>query len=296
MRKEELDSLCEQLQEAGWEGGAFRSVEKIAGGIHDAHCMRFANGRLFLKTTRLESAAMLDDEADALERLRASGSVLLPKPLLNGVAGEIAYLALKWIDLYPATSDAQRRLGYMLANMHRFEADRHGWHRSNHIGTMRQINDWCDDWCEFFATRRLEFQLRLAERRGGNRDWIREGFGLMDRLPNLLDGYQPVPSLLHGDLWNGNMAMRFDGEPVIFDPAAWHGDRETDLAMTELFGGFSADFYSAYAEEWPLEPGYAERKPLYQLYHVINHYNMFGGGYERQAASLIKQLLARCQE
>lgn len=292
MRKEELDSLCEQLAEAGWNAGALRAIETIAGGVHDAHRMRFDSGDLFLKTTRLENAAMLDDEADALQRLRASGSVLLPKPLLSGVAGDNAYLALKWLDLYPATAEAQERLGRMLAAMHAFEADRHGWYRDNHIGLLHQANGWLSDWCEFFATRRLEVQLRLAEHRS-NGEWVQKGFKLLDRLPRLLGDHRPAPSLLHGDLWNGNTAMRGDGEPVIFDPAAYYGDRETDIAMTELFGGFAPTFYSAYNEQWPLDDDYSERKPLYQLYHVINHANMFGGSYERQAAGMIDTLLAR---
>lgn len=291
MRREDLDNLLEQLAAAGWEAGEFRGIETVAGGLHDAHRLRFERADIFLKTTRYERAAMLDDEADGLAALRRSGTVITPQPLLHGIAGEMAYLALRWTDLHPPTPEAQQRLGRMLAALHRCEADRYGWPRDNHIGLIRQPNGWCDDWATFFAEQRLGFQLRLAEQRGA--DWVDRGFELLDRLPRLLDGHEPSPSLLHGDLWNGNMAMRADGEPVIFDPAVYHGDRETDLAMTELFGGFSPAFYSTYEEEWPLDDGYAERRPLYQLYHVINHANMFGSGYERQAVRLIESLLAR---
>lgn len=292
MRKEELDNLLEQLQDAGWNAGRFRGLETIAGGVHDAHRMRFERGDIFLKTNRLENAVMLSDEIESLQRLRATGTVLMPQPLLNGVAGDIAWLAMRWLDLYPAMSDAQERLARMLAGLHRVEADRYGWASDNHIGLIRQPNDWSNDWCEFLADRRLGFQLRLAERRF-RADWVRRGFAVVDALPRLLDGHRPVPSLLHGDLWSGNVAMRADGQPVIFDPAAFYGDRETDLAMTELFGGFSPAFYSAYKEEWPLADGYEQRRPLYQLYHVINHANMFGGGYEQQAARMIEALLRR---
>lgn len=289
MRKEELDSLLEQLQDAGWSAGPFRGLETVAGGVHDAHRIRFERGDIFLKTNRLENAVMLADEAEGLRRLRATGTVLMPKPLLHGVAGDTAWLAMRWLDLYPAMTEAQQRLGRMLANLHRVEADRYGWAGDNHIGLVRQTNAWSEDWCEFFAERRLGFQLRLLERRG-TFDWVRRGFELVDALPRLLGGHRPAPSLLHGDLWNGNMAMRGDGEPVIYDPAVHYGDRECDIAMTELFGGFSPAFYSAYEEEWPLDDGYTERRPLYQLYHVLNHANMFGGGYAQQAARMIEAL------
>lgn len=290
MRRKDIDSVCDQLADGNWNAGAFVSLQTVGGGVHEAYRLRFERAEIFLKASRMENAVMLDDEADALRRLRASGTVLLPRPLSSGVAGETAYLALTWIDLHPATPNAQARLGRMLAGLHAIEADRHGWHRDNHIGLIRQRNAWCDDWCEFFATRRMEYQLRLAERAG--KAWAPAGFQLVERLPVLLEGHRPVASLLHGDLWNGNMAMRNDGEPVVYDPAAYYGDRETDVAMTELFGGFSPAFYSAYDEEWPLDDGYAERRPIYQLYHVINHANMFGGGYERQAAGMIDTLLS----
>ncbi len=292
MRREDIDSLLEQLAAAGWEAGNFRGIETIAGGVHDAHRMRFERADIFLKTTRLEGAAMLDDEAEALARLRETGTVILPRPLLNGIAGECAYLALKWIDLHPAGPDAQQRMARMLAALHRCEADRYGWTRDNHIGLTRQPNPWSDNWCTFFTEQRLGHQLRIAERRGSNA-WVKRGLEMLDVLPKIFDGYQPVASTLHGDLWNGNTGMRGDGEPVLFDPAAYHGDRETDIAMTELFGGFSPVFYAAYDEEWPLDDGYEERRPLYQLYHVINHANLFAGGYARQAERMIEAVFAR---
>lgn len=291
MRKEDLDSIREQLAEAGWDAGEFRGEEAVAGGVHAAHRLRFERADVFLKTNRIENAAMLAGEAEALFRLRQTGTVILPRPLLHGVAGEIAWLALRWIDLGPASVEAQSRLGRMVAALHRVEADRHGWPNDNHIGLIAQRNGWCDDWAEFFADRRLAFQLQLAERKFGNEDWVRRGFELVERVPRLLDGHAPVASLLHGDLWSGNMAMRADGMPIVFDPASWYGDRETDIAMSELFGGFSRAFYSAYEQEWPLDDGYLARRPLYQLYHVINHANMFGGGYAQKAAGIIDALL-----
>jgi fructosamine-3-kinase len=139
----------------------------------------------------------------------------------------------------------------------------------------------------------LGFQLRLAAQHGYGGALARDGEALLDRVAAFFDGYQPVPSLLHGDLWGGNHGYLEDGAPVIFDPAAYFGDRECDLAMSELFGGFAADFYAAYRAAWPLDAGYAVRKSLYNLYHVLNHANLFGGGYVAQATRMTAQLLAQ---
>ena len=116
------------------------------------------------------------------------------------------------------------------------------------------------------------------------------GQRLSARLPDLFDGYTPEASLLHGDLWGGNWGVDVSGEPVLFDPAVYYGDREADLAMTELFGGFSREFYAAYRQAWPLDAGYSTRKKLYNLYHVLNHFNLFGGGYLSQAQGMIDAL------
>jgi len=168
-------------------------------------------------------------------------------------------------------------LARMLTTVHRATGPRFGWPRDNFIGLGAQKNDWCDDWAEFFATRRIAPQLELAGR---------NGFAL-EPVPvkELLKGHQPAPALLHGDLWSGNAGFTAEG-PVIFDPAAYYGDRECDLAMSELFGGFPAEFYAAY----PLDKGYGRRKHLYNLYHLLNHLNLFGGGYLAQVRSTLRLL------
>ena len=148
------------------------------------------------------------------------------------------------------------------------------------------------DWIEFFAQYRLGFQLDLAERSGYGGRWLEQGRRLCSRLADFFDGYRPRPSLLHGDLWGGNWAADAAGEPVIFDPASYFGDREADLAMTQLFGGFGRAFYDAYTSAWPLDPGAGTRRDLYNLYHVLNHLNLFGGGYRAQAERMIGRLLA----
>jgi fructosamine-3-kinase len=174
-----------------------------------------------------------------------------------------------------------RGLAAMLAQVHRCEGDRYGWHRDNYIGPTPQANGACDDWVRFWRERRLVPQLELAARRGFSVDC---GF-LLDGLEALL-GHRPAPSLLHGDLWSGNAG--FDrGEPVIYDPAVYYGDREADLAMTELFGGFPGEFYAAYEEALALPEEYARRKHVYNLYHLLNHLNLFGGGYLGQVQSTL---------
>ena len=172
------------------------------------------------------------------------------------------------------------------------DAPRFGWPRDNTIGTTPQVNAWGDDWAEFFRDRRIAPQLALAARNGHGGALQRDGERLLAAIPALLAGHAPAPSLLHGDLWSGNAACLATGEPVIFDPAVYYGDREADLAMTELFGGFGADFYAAYRDAWPLPDGYERRRTLYNLYHVLNHLNLFGGGYGAQAETMIARLLA----
>lgn len=171
-------------------------------------------------------------------------------------------------------------------------SSRFGFAQDNFIGTTPQPNGWKNSWINFWREQRLRFQLRLAAQNGYGGQLQTLGEKLLDTLPAFFDGYTPQPSLLHGDLWSGNHAFLADGTPVIFDPAPYYGDRECDLAMTELFGGYPADFYAAYSEAYPLHGGYAMRRNLYNLYHILNHANLFGGGYVRQAEQMMQRLLA----
>jgi protein-ribulosamine 3-kinase len=172
-------------------------------------------------------------------------------------------------------------LARMLAKLHRTTGPRFGWHRDNWIGATPQSNAWCDDWSEFWQERRIRPQLERARK---------NGFVLPE--PPRLKDHAPIPSLLHGDLWSGNAGFIDEG-PVIFDPAVYYGDREADLAMTELFGGFPARFYDAYNQAFPLDEGYERRKPLYNLYHLLNHLNIFGEGYLAQVRATLRLLLDR---
>jgi fructosamine-3-kinase len=216
----------------------------------------------------------------------------VPAVLGFGTSGDRAFLALEWIEFGPVQPGTEARLGEGLARLHRTIAGRFGWHRDNTIGATPQRNDWTADWLEFFAKHRLGYQLELAERSGHGGRWVERGCELCERLDAFFSGYAPQPSLLHGDLWGGNWAADTSGAPVIFDPATYYGDREADLAMTHLFGGFGREFYAAYDAAWPLDRGANARRDLYNLYHVLNHLNLFGGGYRAQAERMIERLLA----
>ena len=268
--------------------------ERAVGGGSVGECLRWSSegGDLFVKLGPATSLEMFSAEADGLRELGSAAALRVPEVRGVGTASGQAFLALEWIEFAAASSRTEAMLGAGLARLHRTVAPRFGWRRDNTIGATPQHNDWTDDWAQFFATRRLGFQLDLAERNGHGGRLIERGRLLCERLAAFLAGHRPRPSLLHGDLWGGNWAADASGGPVIYDPAVYYGDREADLAMTRLFGGFGRDFYAAYESEWSLDPGAAQRVALYNLYHVLNHLNLFGGGYAAQAGSLIERLLA----
>jgi fructosamine-3-kinase len=228
-------------------------------------------------------------EAAGLDAIAATSTLRVPQAIAHGIAGEQSYLVLEHLELH-ARGNA-RLLGKQLAALHRCSARQFGFSQDNFIGTTAQANTWKIDWIDFWREQRLGFQLQLAAENGYGGQLQSLGDKLLDALPAFFRGYTPPPSLLHGDLWSGNHAFIADGTPTLFDPAAYYGDRECDLAMTELFGGFPPSFYAAYRAEWPLHEGYEIRRDLYNLYHILNHANLFGGGYVRQAEQMIRALL-----
>ena len=238
-------------------------------------------------------SAQLDAEAEGLAALRATRTVRVPAQL----ARRDDALVLEWLDLRPLDARSGARLGAALAELHRSTvpaelAGRHGWLRDNFIGATPQLNPPSTSWCAFWRERRLLPQLARA-RAGGHDGRLQEqGARLVELVDALLGGHTPASSLLHGDLWGGNAGALADGTPVIFDPAVYVGDRETDLAMSELFGGFPPAFHAAYRHAWPVDAGYAMRRELYNLYHLLNHLNLFGGGYFARCERTIARLLA----
>lgn len=288
----EWNEIVGALKAQGIAVDAGRPPRAVGGGdISAAWRVETNDGAVFLKTGSADEFDMFEAEAEGLVELAQAEAVRVPAVLGRGIAGGRSFLAIEWLDTGAADAGAADTLGRQLAALHRVTADRHGWHRDNTIGSTPQVNTRCDDWTAFFRRYRLGFQLELAAANGYRGRLQTDGAELADGLEALFDGHQPAPSLLHGDLWGGNWAA-VGGDPVVFDPAVYYGDRETDLAMTRLFGGFPADFYAAYEEAWPLPPGHADRLALYQLYHVLNHLNLFGSGYLGRAESLIRRLLA----
>jgi fructosamine-3-kinase len=266
--------------------------EPVGGGcINQAYRIGNAGQRFFVKLNSADRSAMFAAEAEGLLELRKADAVRAPEPICWGVAGADAYLVLELFELRPLTGHGQALLGAQLAALHRHIGAQFGWYRDNTIGSTPQINAPTQGWVSFWREHRLQFQCRLAKENGYAGRLTEKLETLIDELPALLSDHSVQPSLLHGDLWGGNVAADAKGQPVVFDPAVYYGDRETDIAMTELFGGFSAEFYHAYKAEYPLAAGYRVRRTLYNLYHVLNHLNLFGGGYRSQAEHMTDELL-----
>jgi fructosamine-3-kinase len=288
------DALAAAIVEATGRRVADRPGPAVGGGsINECVQWPTSAGPLFVKLAGPDRLDMFEAEADGLRELARAAAVRVPRVLGLGATAGHAFLALEWIDFGRATPQSEARLGEQLAALHAVTAPRFGWHRDNTIGATPQRNDWTDAWPEFFARRRLGPQLDLAERHGHGGRWLERGRALSERLDAFFVEHRPQPSLLHGDLWGGNWATDTGGTPVLFDPATYYGDREADLAMTSLFGGFGRAFYDAYQAAWPLDPGAEARRDLYNLYHVLNHLNLFGGGYREQAGTMIERLFAQ---
>jgi fructosamine-3-kinase len=253
--------------------------------------------RRFRKTGATDRLAMFEAEIDGLSALRATRMVRVPEVFGCGQAANgQAWIELEYLELESLNAATGARLGEQLAELHRRTGEEvdttYGWPRDNFIGSTAQSNQPHRTWAGFFSAERLQPQLGMAFRNGMPRALRDQGDRIIESLGAFFLDYRPLPSLLHGDLWSGNVGQLPDGRPVVFDPAVYRGDREADLAMAELFGGFPESFYAAYRATWPLDPGFATRKTLYNLYHILNHYNMFGTGYFNQARRMIERLAA----
>jgi protein-ribulosamine 3-kinase len=263
------------------------------GSINQACCIEdeINQHKYFVKVNIADLLFMFEAEQLSLNEIHKTKTILVPSPLCSGIWESHSYLVLSWVDFEQQNKASSLLLGEQLASLHQVTHTQFGWHDNNTIGSTLQQNDWCDSWVDFYIKRRIKFQLELAEQQGYNGRLQKLGKQLMDKIPQFFIDYQPKPSLLHGDLWGGNCSSTIDQEPIVFDPACYYGDREADIAMTELFGGFTADFYQSYHQKYPLDSGYAKRKVLYNLYHVLNHLNLFGSGYLGQAEQMITKLL-----
>ncbi|NOQ78241.1 MAG: phosphotransferase [Gammaproteobacteria bacterium] len=267
-----------------------QNKKSIGGGsINSAYQVTGNDGQLyFIKLNTASLEFMFQVEFDSLNELLQIDTIQIPRPVCFGTAGSKSYLVLEYITMNP--SGDQRQLGYALAQMHKITASQYGWYQNNIIGSTPQSNNMQSNWLTFWREERLLPQFKMLYEKGYKNQLQPLSDKLLNNLGSLLANHKPPASLLHGDLWSGNYAFDDQGRPVIFDPALYYGDREADLAMTELFGGFSQDFYQAYNEAWPLDNDYNQRKTLYNLYHILNHANLFGTSYLNQAISMMQRL------
>jgi protein-ribulosamine 3-kinase len=272
-------------------GQAPTQIRSVGGGcIAESAIAEFADGsRLFVKQSQ-RSPQMFVCEANGLRELAKAKALRTPQV----IHAEPGLLVLECIESGYPRGDFMRRFGAQFAELHRYQAAQFGFFEDNYIGATPQLNgaSSADDWATFYWEYRLRAQLVMAERRGLSTTELSKGVAALEgRLAGLLAGSEEPPCLLHGDLWSGNFLATTDNEPCIIDPAVYYGHREADLAMTRLFGGFSEDFYRGYEATWPLPPGAERRLPLYQLYHILNHLNLFGGSYLSQCLALLRRLV-----
>lgn len=267
------------------------SVKQVAGGSIN-HCYQVESTvRIyFLKTN---SAIAFPDiflaEAEGLNRIRQTQTVAVPDVVAHGKAGDETFLILNWINSDNGDSD-QYLLGKQLAKMHTHSTARFGLDHDNYMGSLRQSNAWTTTWPEFFANERLEPQLKISYDKNLISTVVKNQFELL--LTKLQALYiQEIPSLVHGDLWSGNCIMEDSGKPFVIDPAVYYGNREVDIAMSTLFGGFTSEFYIGYNDEFPLLEGWKERLDIWNLYPLLVHLNLFGRAYLGQIESILKRFI-----
>ena len=257
------------------------SSSSVSGGdISQAYVISTEDSRYFVKLNTIDNMDMFVAEEKGLDILGKMSSTLsiAPKSIACGCFENHAYIVLEYLELESKGNEFE--LGELLAKIHQqtHDSGSHGWPESNFIGTSPQKNDWKNQWVDFWLDNRLSPQLDLAEKNGHGYVTERLRKNLIRATQSLLSNHTPQNSLLHGDLWRGNAGFSA-GNPIVYDPACYYGDRETDLALTELFGGFSSDFYAGYRSVLPIDSGYQQRKVIYNLYHLLNHLNLFGTGY-----------------
>ncbi|KMP10419.1 hypothetical protein UR09_05695 [Candidatus Nitromaritima sp. SCGC AAA799-A02] len=282
-----------QLLESVYNGPVqIKTTHSTGGGcINQTQILSLSNGeKVFLKSNDRPPENFFAVEAKGLRLLGgAENGPRVPRPLGLSPKPNPGFLLLEYIEPASARDGFYIRFARALAAMHRVTQDGYGLDHDNFIGSTVQKNDLEADGVTFFRERRIRFQQELARKqRGLPGDVDRRLDRFCDKLENLLDLAGEKPALLHGDLWSGNYFTGPDQAPCIFDPAVYFGPREADLAMTEMFGRLPQAFYDAYHEAFPLKPGYAQRKSIYNLYHLLNHYNLFGGSYLASADQTVR--------
>jgi len=287
---DDLPIIVEAISEATNASFEIKKIKPLSGGcINQCFQLEGKSGsNYFLKKNEASFLTYFEAEALALKELKSTLTVDVPEVIISGNAHDSSFLVLEFVNEGTPSSNAQRILGEQLAKMHMQEKPFFGWKLDNCIGATPQPNPKTENWVSFYLNSRLIHQFDLAEKKGQTFTGKTE---LTENLEALFIGYSPHPSLLHGDLWGGNSGYNQNGDPFIFDPASYYGDREADLAFTYMFGGFDQSFYQGYEAIYPLESGFSIRKILYNLYHELNHFNLFGGGYANSAQSSINHLI-----
>ena len=290
------DNIAKQISIA--TGRPFKLIKAthISGGcINNAVALQGEDLTFFVKLNGANLIHMFEAEAKALIEIAKTKSVLVPTPICHGVSEKQSYLVLEFLNMTNKKSEkCHATLGTQLAKLHRVTNDQFGWVIDNTIGETPQLNTATKSWIEFYRNQRLAYQFQRTKET--HHHSFKHQVKLLDNLELFFKSYTPIPSLLHGDLWSGNYScITGSNIPIIYDPATYYGDRETDIAFSEWFGGFSNTFYDTYNEAYPLDAGYKKRKNLYNLYHMLNHYNLFGGGYAQQAQDLIDSLISKIE-
>lgn len=286
-------AIAEVLRDKAGDSSPVQRVSHVGGGdINAAARLTTAKGDYFIKWNPRPLPGMFLAEARGLRELETAGELRVPQLFgTREVKGSRpAFIVMEWLG--GGGSKHGRTLGETLgrglAALHQHTQPAYGWQHENYIGSLAQANGETADWVAFYRDRRIGFQMELAAKKGHMPTRRgRQLERLMARLDEWIDPTQVRPALLHGDLWGGNYMAGPNGEPVLIDPAVYYGDREVELAFTELFGGFSSTFYAAYNEIWPLSAGYRARKKLYQLYPLMVHLNLFGEGYGNSVDSVL---------
>lgn len=266
------------------------SLAQVAGDGHGL--IETDNQRFFVKTVPLAERARLEAETDGLDALRTCPAFRVPEVVGIASSGQVAALVMEFLPLRPLDQSGGIRAAEALVALHSAPQSGYGWRRDNYLGPSPQANTPHREWPVFFVRERLAPQFARAA--PALSPVVRDaGQRICEKFAALFLEYRPTPALLHGDLWHGNIGMLDDGTPVVFDPAVYVGDRDADLAMSELFGGFPESFYAHYRRSLPPAPGYEDRKLGYALFHILNHLNLFGGSYRSQAERLTLSLLDR---
>ena len=267
------------IQEFSFSGG---------GCINQGGKLKTTAGTFFLKWNDAKKfPGLFETESKGLKLLSQQNVIRIPDVIGQGENISFQFLLLEFIEQKSRSKNYWERLGQKLASLHQCSERFFGLDYGNYIGSIPQYNNSTTSWVNFFIEQRLQVQVKLAIENGvAKADWERKFAVLYNKLPGLI----PIeaPSLLHGDLWSGNLITDEKGEPCLIDPAVYYGNREADMAMTKLFGGFSGDFYAAYQEAFPLSPGHEQRVDLYNLYPLMVHVNLFGGSYVHSVESILR--------